>query len=331
MKWTMVAAAALTIWTTGATGLDKIRFATNWLAEAEHGGFYQALADGTYAAAGLDVAILPGGPLTANRLLLAAGRVEFSMGANMLSAFDAAGVGAPSIVVASVFQKDPIVLIAHPGVGLDRFEDLPKASAAFIGKDTFVSVWRWLKNVYGFSDAIVKPYTFNAAPFLADRTSIQQGYVTSEPFAIAREGRFQPNVFLLADHGYASYSTTIEARADLVRSKPDLVQRFVDASMAGWCAYLYGDNRAANALIRRDNPDMTDAQIRYSVEKMKTYGIVDSGDALTLGLGAMTDERMAAFFAAMARAGVVATSFDYKKAYTLQFVNKGRACAGRSQ
>ena len=180
-----------------------------------------------------------------------------------------------------------------------------------------------METEYGFKEENVRPYTFNPAPFIADKTSIQQGYVTSEPFAVEREGHFKPNIFLFADHGYSTYATTIETRADIVASHPDVVQRFVDASTIGWYNYLYGDNSKANARIKTDNPDMTDEQIAFSIGKIKEYGLVDSGDTLKLGIGAMTDARVKSFYDAMVKAGVVKPGLDYKKAYTLQFVNKG--------
>jgi NitT/TauT family transport system substrate-binding protein len=212
--------------------------------------------------------------------------------------------------------------MSHPGVGLDQIADLPKATA-FIGKDGFVSVYQWLKKAYGFRDENVKPYTFNSAPFIADKHSIEQGYATSEPFEVERQGKFNPNVFLIADYGYDSYSTTIETTRGLIAKNPDLVQRFVDASIIGWYNYIYGDNRAANALIKRDNPDIGDDQLAYSVTKMKEYGIVDSGDSLTLGIGAMRDARVKSFFAKMVEAGLFKPELDYRRAYTLQFVDKG--------
>jgi NitT/TauT family transport system substrate-binding protein len=304
-----------------AVALDRVSFATNWLAEAEHGGFYQALVDGTYERYGLDVKIIQGGPQANNQLLLAAGRVDFYLGANMIQALHAVEQGIPTLVVASLFQKDPIILMSHPGAGLDRFEDLPKA-IAFIGKENLVSVYQWLKNAYGFREEKVKPYNFNPAPFIADKNSIQQGYVTSEPYEVERQGGFKPNIFLLADYGYDSYSTTIETRADLVAQKPDLVQRFVDASIFGWYNYIYGDNAKANARLKQDNPEMTDGQLAFSVAKLRGYGIVDSGDSRALGIGAMTDERMRSFFDKMVAAKVVAPAIDYKKAYSLAFVNK---------
>lgn len=304
-----------------AQPLDKVRFGTNWVAEAEHGGFYQALADGTYKKYGLDVTIVPGGPNVNNRILLPVGKLDFFMSANTLQSFDAVEHDIPTVVVAASFQKDPQVLIAHPGMA-DKFEDLKKLTL-FVSKEGMASYFQWLKADYGFDEAKVKPYTFNAQPFLADKHSAMQGYVTSEPFAIESQAHFKPKVFLLADHGFNSYSTLIETRRDLVAKRPDLVQRFVDASDIGWYHYLYGDNRPANALIKRQNPEMTDAMLAYSVEKMKQYGIVDSGDTLKLGIGAMTDARMKSFFDKMVRAGVVKAGIDYKRAYTLQFVNKG--------
>ena len=199
----LVSFATLASGATPAAALDKVTFATNWLAEAEHGGFYQAKADGTYEKYGLDVTILQGGPNANNRLLLAAGKVEFSLGANVIQAFDAVAGDLPIVAVAALFQKDPFILMSHPNAGFDQFKDLPRATA-FIGKDGFVSVYQWLKLAYGFRDENVKPYTFNSAPFIADKNSIQQGYATSEPFEIERQGKFKPNVFLIADYGYDS-------------------------------------------------------------------------------------------------------------------------------
>jgi NitT/TauT family transport system substrate-binding protein len=300
--------------------LDKVRFGTNWVAEAEHGGFYQALADGTYRKYGLDVTIVPGGPNVNNRILLPVGKIDFFMSANSLQSFDAVEHDIPTVAVAATFQKDPQVLIAHPDV--EKFEDL-KSRTVFVSKEGMTTYFQWLKADYGFSESKVKPYTFNAQPFLADKNSVMEGYVTSEPFAVEKRAGFKPKVFLLADYGFNSYSTLIETRRELVDKKPDLVRRFVEASAIGWYHYLYGDSRPGNALIKRHNPEMTDDLLAYSIAKMKEDGIVDSGDTLALGIGAMTDARWKSIFDKMVRAGVVKAGLDYKRAYTLQFVNKG--------
>jgi NitT/TauT family transport system substrate-binding protein len=314
--------AGLSLAASSAMAADKVSFGTNWLAEAEHGGYYQAVADGTYAKYGLDVTIVQGGPQANNGLLLAAGKLDFYMGGNLLLAFDAAAQNLPIVVVAADFQKDPQIMMSHPGVGLDKWSELPKA-VAYVGKEGLVSFYRWMVTEYGFKEENIRPYNFNPAPFIADKNSIQQGYVTSEPFAVEREGQFKPNIFLLADQGYGTYATTIETRTDVIARNPDIVQRFVDASAIGWYHYLYGDNSRANELIKRDNPDMTDEQIAFSFGKIKEYGLVDSGDTQKLGVGAMTDERIKAFYDQMVKAGVVKPGLDYKKAYTLQFVDKG--------
>jgi NitT/TauT family transport system substrate-binding protein len=305
----------------GAESLDKVSFGTNWVAQPEHGGFYQALADGTYGKYGLDVAIVPGGPNVNNRILLSVGKLDFYMSANALQAFDAVAQNVPTVAVAAVFQKDPQVLIAHPDAGVKTFLDLKKLTL-FISPEGMTNYFQWLRSEYGFRDTQVKPYTSNPQPFLADRRSAMQGYVTSEPYVIETKAHFKPVVFLLADYGFHSYSTLIETRRDLVDKKPELVQRFVDASIIGWYNYLYGDNSAANALIKQENPEMSDGQIAYSIAQMKARGIVDSGDALTLGIGAMTDAHMARFFDQMVRAGVVKPSLDFRRAYSLRFVNK---------
>jgi NitT/TauT family transport system substrate-binding protein len=305
---------------TPAQALDKVRFGTNWVAEGEHGGFYQALADGTYKKYGLEVEIVPGGPNVNNRILLPVGKLDFFMSANSLQSFDAVAQNIPTLAVAASFQKDPQVLIAHPDV---KTFDALKTRTLFVSKEGMASYFQWLKADFGFNEAKVKPYTFNPQPFLADKNSAMQGYVTSEPYAIETQGHFKPTLFLLADQGFNSYSTLIETRRDLVEQKPDLVQRFVDASAIGWYHYIYGDPSAGNSLIKRQNPEMTDALLAYSIAKMKEFGIVDSGDSVKLGIGAMTDARMKSFFDKMVRVGVVKPGLDYKRAYTLQFVNKG--------
>jgi NitT/TauT family transport system substrate-binding protein len=301
--------------------LDKVSFGTNWLAEGEHGGFYQALADGTYKKYGLDVTIVPGGPNVNNRILLPVGKLDFYMSANTLQGFDAVEQNIPTIAVAAMFQKEPQVLMAHPGQGVESFVDLKKLTL-FISREGVASYFQWLKAEFGFSEAQVKPYTSNPQPFLADKRSAMQGYVTSEPYAIETQAGFKPKVFLIADQGFNSYSTLIETRRELVEKRPELVQRFVDASILGWANYLYGDNRAANALIKRQNLEMTDGLLAYALATMKQHGIVDSGATLALGIGAMTDSRMKDFFEKMVRAGVVKASLPFARSYTLQFVNK---------
>jgi NitT/TauT family transport system substrate-binding protein len=243
------------------------------------------------------------------------------MSANTLQSFDAVANNIPTVTVAASFQKDPQVLIARPAIA-KKLEGLRKLTL-FISKEGMASYFQWLKADYSFDETVVRPYTFNPQPFLANEKSAMQGYVTSEPFAIESLGKFKPKVFLLADHGFNSYSTLIETRRDLVEKRPDLVQRFVDASAIGWYHYIYGDSALGNALIKQQNPEMTDALLAYSIAKMKEYGIVDSGDSIKLGVGAMTDARMESFFTKMVRAGVVKASLDYKRGYTLQFINKG--------
>jgi NitT/TauT family transport system substrate-binding protein len=316
------AAFALFVLCLPARAGDKVVFAANWLAEAEHGGFYQALADGTYARYGLDVTILPGGPQKNNRLLLAAGKADFYMGDNLIGQFSALAENVPIVTVAAIFQKDPLVFMSHPGAGLDRFEDLPKAKA-FVGLATLTTVWPWMERKWGFKRANVASYNYNSAPFLADKDAIQQGYATSEPFAIAREGGFKPNVFLIADYGYETYSTTIETRRDLLEKNPELVRRFVEASILGWVNYLHGDNSAANELIKRENPDLDDAQIAFSIAQMNAFGIVESGDALKLGIGAMDAARIGRFYLDMAGTGAAPVGLDVARGFDFSFVNKG--------
>jgi NitT/TauT family transport system substrate-binding protein len=265
---------------------------------------------------------VPGGPNDNNRMLLIAGKLDFFMAANTLMSFDAIANNVPVVTVAAIFQKDPQVFLTHPESKVTKLQEL-KPLTLFVSKEGISSYFQWLKSEYGFSEEKVKPYTFNPQPFIADKQSAMQGYVTSEPFAVEKAAKFKPGIILLADYGFNTYSTLIETRRELTDRKPDLVQRFIDASIVGWYHYIYGDNSAGNALIKKLNPEMTDELLAYSLASMKEYGIVDSGDTLRNGIGAMSDERAASFFDKMVRAGVVRPDIDFRKAYTLRFVNKG--------
>ena len=320
---TLSAFAAFFASSSPALALDKVTFGLNWLADPEAGGYYQAVVDGTYAKYGLDVTIQPGSPESDGGLLLLVGKIDFFQAGDLLGDFLAQQRNIPIVAVAADFQKDPQIFMSHPGVGLDKWTDLPKASTAYVSAGGLYSFYSWMIKAWGFSHANVKPYDFDSAPFIINKHSIQEGYLTSEPYAVEQQGHFKPNVFLLADHGYSTYSSLIEARRDMVARNPDLVQRFVNSSAVGWHHYLYGDNAKANEAIKRANPGITDGQIAYSIAKLKEYGIVDSGDALKLGIGAMTDARVKDFFDQMVKAGIVKPDTDYDKVYTLQFVDKG--------
>ncbi|MDP3855429.1 ABC transporter substrate-binding protein [Phenylobacterium sp.] len=301
-----------------AAGATTIRFATDWRAQAEHGGFYQALASGEYARRGLNVQIVQGGPGVNVPQLLASGAVEAGMGSNSFIVMNLAQEGVPVKAVAAVMQKDPQVLIAHPRQGIEKIADL-KGHPILLSDASVSAFWVWLKAKYGFTDDQVRKYTFNSAPFLADRRVAQQGYVTSEPYTLEKTAGIKPKVFLLADEGYPGYATMILVPDSLIAKNPAAVKAFVEATAQGWKDYLHGDASAADALIRKDNPEMTQDILDQAREKLKSYGIVESGDALTGGIGVMTDARWAQFFEIASQQGVYPKTLDYKRAYTLQF------------
>ncbi|HTW54453.1 MAG TPA: ABC transporter substrate-binding protein [Stellaceae bacterium] len=303
-----------------AARAETVTFGTDWKAEAEHGGYYQAIATGIYKKYGLDVELRQGGPQVNHAQLLAAGVLDFNLASNSFGPLNFAQQNIPMVAVAAIFQKDPSVLIAHPGEGNDNFAAL-KGKPIMISGDTRTGWWLFLKQKFGYTDDQIRPYNFSTAPFLADKTAIQQGYLSSEPYTIEKEG-VKPVVLLLADAGYASYGSIIQCSVKLAQEKPDLVQRFVNASIEGWYSYLYGDPSPGNALIKRDNPEENDELIAYGIAKIKQYGIVDSGDAKTMGIGAMTDARWQDFYETMSKAGLYPAGMDYKKAYTLRFADK---------
>jgi NitT/TauT family transport system substrate-binding protein len=300
---------------------DKVTFGLDWKAEAEYGGYYQAVATGIYAKHGLDVTIQEGGPQVNHTQLLLAGRLDFNISSNSFLALNFVKENIPFRAVAGMFQKDPSVLIAHPGQGNDSFPAL-KGKPIMISGDTRIGWWTFLRSKFGYTDSQIRPYTFNLAPFLADKTAIQQGYLGSEPFSIKEAAHFDPVVLLIADAGFKGYASMIATSDKKIQQQPDLVKRFVDASIEGWYSYLYGDPAPGNALIKQANPEMTDALIAYGIRSLKTHGILDSGDAATSGIGAMTPERWNEFYQTALEAGLYPKGLDVSKAYTLQFVNQ---------
>lgn len=321
MKTTLIAAIAATVVATGAMAQDKVVFGTNWLAQGGHGGFYQAVADGTYAKYGLDVEIQQGGPQVNNRPMLAAGKLDFLMAGNLLQSFDNVRNGIPTVVVASYYEKDPQVLIAHKGAYKD-WADLAAAPQVLISKDGQFSFWQWMTATQGFKDEQLRPYGYNLAEFLNDPKMVQQGYATAEP-GLAEAAGFPVDTYVLADYGWNTYSTTIEARTETVAQNPDMVQRFIDASTIGWYNYLYNDHSLGDAALKAANPELTDAGLQSERELLISLGIMGSGLQAEMGIGAIDLARVQAFYdMAVATKILEAGSVDVAKVATDQFVNK---------
>jgi len=316
-RFSYLAAALVAVCTvTSASAQEKFTYLTNWYAQAEHGGFYQAVADGSYKAAGLDVTIRMGGPQVNIVQIMAAGQADCVMGYDVQT-MKLRETGINAVTVAASFQKDPQVLIGHPD--FKKMEDL-KSKTLVLSSASMVTFWPWMKTKYGLQDGQVKPYTFNIQPFIADKNVVQQGYLSSEPYAIEKEAKFKPNVFLLADHGWPPYSTTIVCMEKTVKERPKAVAAFVKASMQGWKKYLTADARAANALIKKDNPNMTDDQIANGIALMKSSGIVFGGDAAKMGVGIVTDARMKITYDLLVSNKLLDAKVDYKSTFTDQFV-----------
>jgi NitT/TauT family transport system substrate-binding protein len=304
----------------------KVTFGTDWLPEAEHGGFYQALAAGLYKQHGLDVTIRQGGPNVNVVQNVAAGVVDFQLTQEPFFLLSNVEQNIPVVAVAAFFQKSSRVLIAHPGQGNDTLEQL-KGKPILISASARNGFWLWLKATYGYTDSQIRPYNFNSAPFLADKSSAQQGLLTSEPISIEKEGGFKPQVILLADHGYRDYNNLVMAPSKLVREHPEIVQAFIDASIEGWYGYLYGDPKPGNDLILKDNKEMTPDLIAAAIALTKQYGIVDSGDALSLGIGAMTEANWQAIFDGAVAAKLYPAALAWRKGFTTAFVNQKHGLA----
>jgi NitT/TauT family transport system substrate-binding protein len=299
-----------------ALAADKITLLSSWFAQAEHGGFYQAKATGLYEKAGLDVTIKMGGPQVNGMQLLLGGEADVIMGYD-IQVLNSIAKGLPVVTIAASFQKDLQGMMAHDDV--KSLGDL-KDKTILIATSSRTSFWPWLKAKYGYADSQIQPYTFNLQPFFADKNTVQQAYPSSEPFQALQNG-VKTNFFLFADDGYPPYGTTMVTTTKLAAEKPDVLKRFVRASMEGWKSYLTGDPSPGNALIKAENPKMSDEQIAYGIKRMKELKIVDGGDAQTMGIGVMTDARWKATYDFMVDGGLIDKSVDYKKAFTTQFID----------
>ena len=317
----MLAVTALAAATGTAQAQLELVYVTDWKAQAEHGGMYQAVAEGLYDKYGLDVTIRMGGPAIDVQQLMAAGAVDLGTGSNSFFPLNLLQAGADVQAVMAMFQKDPQILMTHPRDDVDSIADMA-GMPIMISTGSITSFWVWLDHQYGFTQEMIRPYTFNMAPFLVDETAIQQGYLSSEPFLALSEG-LDPEVYLIADTGYPSYSSLALVPTSLIEENPEAVEGFVNATIEGWYSYLYGDPTPGNELILADNPEMTLDKIDYGIEKMLEFGILDSGDALELGIGAMSDARWQEFFSLMVEAGIYDADLDVTDAYTLDFVNQG--------
>ena len=314
-----VAAFVLALGGAGASlAQDKVTVTTTWFAQAEHGGFYQAVATGIYKKYNLDVTVKMGGPQVNGMQLLLAGQTDFITGYDF-AVLQGVEKGFPLVTVAAPFQFDIQGIMTH--------DDVPNLSS-LKGKTILVAGtgttywWPWFKNKYGYSDAQMRPYTFNLQPFFADKNIAQQAFPSSEPYQAEQKG-LKTNFFLLSDEGYPPYTGAITTTQKMIAEKPDVVARFVKASMEGWKSFM--DNPAPAAeLIKRDNPNMSDGQIAFGIKRMKELKVVSGGDAATLGIGAMTDARWKKTAEFMVAAGLLKPQTDWSKAYTLQFIKDVR-------
>lgn len=314
----LVAIGGLAAASLPALALDKVVFYTNWLPQVEFGGYYTAQATGIYKAHGLDVEIKPGGPQVNGSMLLLGRKADFVLLHTNGQIISAAEQSIPMVAVAATYQKDPQVIVSHKGAGQDTLESL-KGKPIFLSQDAKSSFWPWLKSRFGYTDAQVRPYTFQMAPFLASKNAIQQSYLTSEPHALLSAGA-DINVFLLSDHGWAPVSTPLVTRKDILQDKPDLARRFVRASLEGWYAFL-ADPSAARAMVKQLAPETTEAQMDYSIKAMRENGIVLSGAALTQGIGAMDLKKWQSFYDEMSALGLYKKGLDVSTMFSTQFVN----------
>lgn len=309
------AVAAGLLATSPANAAEKIRFLTNWFAQAEHGGYYQAKATGLYEDAGLDVSIGMGGPQVNVMQLLLAGDADIILGYDIQTLISVEK-GLPVINVAATFQKDPRCIMTRPDV--ENLGDL-EGKKLLVASGGRTEWWPWLKAKYGYTDAMAQPYTFNLQPFFSNEDVAQQCYISSEPFQAQQRG-VDVNVFLLADIGYPPYGGPIVTTRQFLEDNREAVEKFVRASMQGWKDYLENPG-PANELIMEDNPKMTEEQIAFALKQFDRFGVVTGGDAQEMGIGVITEERWKKTYEFLVEYDLVGEEVDWRKAFTTEIID----------
>ena len=301
--------------------LIEITFATDWKAQAEQGGFYQALAAGLYEKKGLKVKIIQGSSNVNVPRLIASNAIEFGIGSNSFIPLNMVANKIPGKAVMAIFQKDPQIIMTHPENDIRNLEDM-RDLPIMISDASIGAFWLWLKSKYGFTDSQIRKKTFSLAPFLSNKSSIQQGYLTSEPFLVEKEADFAPRVFLLADYGYPSYGAMVLASSEVITNNPEIVKAFVNASIEGWRQYIYEDPSLGNELIMLENNEMKEDILLQAIKKIRNYELVSNEISKGLDIGLMTDIKWESFFETMASNGVYEKNLKWRESFTLDFINK---------
>lgn len=321
----LVVLAGVVLWTVALScalqAAEKVRLATDWYPQPEHGGFYHALVKGYYRDAGLDVEILAGGPNAFAVQKVATKAADFGMGStdDVLVANER---GIPVMAVGATMQHDPQGIMVHEDSPVRSFEDLEGRVVA-VAPGT---VWfPYLVKRYQLRKVQERAHNFSVGAFVKDPAYIQQCFLTSEPF-FARQAGAKPRVLLISDSGYDPYRVFFTRRA-MVGEKPEVVKAFVVASLRGWREYLE-DPAPAHAEIRKRNPDLTPDKMDYSHRALREHRFIggkpEEGDLP----GALRGERWQRQFDTMRELGVIRGRFALEEAWTGQFCNPAKVRGG---
>jgi NitT/TauT family transport system substrate-binding protein len=297
-----------------ARAATKNRVMTKWFAEAEHGGLYHAAAADLYDKAGLDVELKPGGFGLNGIQMMAGGELDITMSYDMaiLSSYEK---GVPVKAIFTCFQFDLIGIMTRPDV--NSLAEL-KGRKVYFSQSGFVTYWPWLKKKYGFTDDMAGPKGQNLQTFMSDPTSAVAGYITSEPY-IAEQQKMPTKFFLFADEGYPSYSNTMVTNDTFIENNREAVATFTRVSVEGLKAYMQ-DPTIGNELIKKLNPKMDDGQINFGLAKMREVKAIEAGDAATMGIGIITEERWKKTRDFLVEANLLKADTDYKQSMTTEFI-----------
>jgi NitT/TauT family transport system substrate-binding protein len=253
--------------------LFKITVQLDWMAEPEHGGFYQAAARGFFRDEGLDVILLPGGPGAHVMPSVATGKADVGQAGDIETLLKQAE-GLPFVQFAAVFQDDPAGILVHADSSVQRFEDLQGRTIIARPGWAFLD---FLKKKFGLQLNVVAQ-NFSSAAFLSNREALQQGYYIAEPYHIIKAGGKMPRFLSTWDAGFRGYAVLVTSRR-FSRAHPERLRAFTRAYVRGWQEYLEGDPGPAHAAMKQANANNTDEFMAFSRKMIIDERLVVGRDA----------------------------------------------------
>ncbi|MGM0875401.1 MAG: ABC transporter substrate-binding protein [Bacillota bacterium] len=298
----------------GTQEQKSVKLVLNWFAQAGHGGIYAAKDQGFFEEKGLDVTIEPGGPQVSSIQMVASGSADFGIthGDQLVVARNQ---GIELVALAAIYQNSPQAFMFHKGHGIEDFDEI-NGRTAFI--QSGITYWEYLKSKYNLGEVKELAFTGDHMNFIGDVASVNQVYVTGEPFFMEQQG-IETEVKLISESGYDPYNYVLYVTKDYLEENEETVKNFVTAFVEGWDYFKETPDETLE-LIQGVNPDKSMEALQFENEVMKDFSYV--GDAAEHGFGYMSEERWSTLIDQLNEAGVLDKEIAATDIFTTEYLPK---------